>query len=166
PSIPHGNYLNPGTDKEEFLGAFFSNVKIEAGDSFTRPSAGGGGLGDPLKRKPEAVLEDIIDGYVSIERAKKDYGVIVNEIDAELDLYEIELKKTEKHRDYIRKNRKYWITEDTDSVYEKYQAGDIDRLDLVRHYGVVLDYATNKILEKSTQQIRDSFQERTVLHWD
>lgn len=166
PSIPHGNYLNPGTDKEEFLGAFFSNVKIEAGDSFTRPSAGGGGLGDPLNRKPESVLEDIIDGYVSIKRAKKDYGVIINEIDAELDEYEIDLDGTKEQRDYIRKNRKNWITEDIDNVYKKYQAGEIDRLDLVRHYGVVLDYGTDKILEKSTKQIRESFQDRTVPHWN
>ena len=166
PSIPHGNYLNPGTDKEEFLGAFFSNVKIEAGDSFTRPSAGGGGLGDPLNRKTESVLEDIIDGYVSIKRAKKDYGVIINEIDAELDEYEIDLDGTKEQRDYIRKNRKNWITEDIDSVYKKYQAGEIDRLDLVRHYGVVLDYGTDEILEISTKQIRESFQDRTVPHWN
>ena len=119
-----------------------------------------------MKRKVEAVLEDVIDGYVSIKRAKKDYGVIINVIDAELDEYEIDLEGTKEQRDYIRANRKKWITEDIESVYDKYQKGEIDRLDLVRHYGVVLDYGTDQILETSTKQIRQSFQERTVPHWD
>lgn len=80
PSYPHGAWLNPGKENEQFLGAIFSNVKVKEGDSFTRPSAGGGGLGDPLQRSPEAVLEDVIDGYVSIERAEKDYGVVIREL--------------------------------------------------------------------------------------
>src|SRR5690606_31788712 len=90
PSQPHGVRVNPGKENERFLGTVFSNVKVKEGDSFTRPSAGGGGLGDPLERSPEAVLEDVIDGYVSIERAEKDYGVVIREIDRDLDLYEID----------------------------------------------------------------------------
>ena len=84
PSSPHGVWLNKGTDDERFLGAIFSNVEISEGDFFTRPSAGGGGYGDPLERDPDAVCEDVIDGYVTIDRALKDYGVVVEEIDAEL----------------------------------------------------------------------------------
>ena len=38
---------------------------------------GGGGYGDPLTRDPEAVLWDVIEGYVSIDGAKRDYGVVV-----------------------------------------------------------------------------------------
>ena len=38
---------------------------------------GGGGYGDPFTRDPEAVLEDVIEGYVSIEAARRDYGVVV-----------------------------------------------------------------------------------------
>ena len=44
-------------------------VDVGPGDLFTRPSAGGGGFGDPLERDPEAVVEDVADGYVTIERA-------------------------------------------------------------------------------------------------
>lgn len=166
PSIPHGNWLNPGTDKEQFLGAFFSNVKVKKGDSFTRPSAGGGGLGDPLKRDPEAVLEDVIDGYVSIERAKKDYGVVIKEIDAELDLYEILEDETAKEREYIRKNRKNWLMEDPDVVYELYKNGEIDELDLIRRYGVIIDFATDEVLYKSTSQFREMLQKRSAAYWD
>lgn len=38
---------------------------------------GGGGYGDPFKRAPEQVLDDVINGYVSIEAAERDYGVVV-----------------------------------------------------------------------------------------
>jgi N-methylhydantoinase B len=38
---------------------------------------GGGGYGDPLLRDPEAVLADVVDGYVSLEAAARDYGVVI-----------------------------------------------------------------------------------------
>jgi N-methylhydantoinase B len=37
----------------------------------------GGGYGDPLEREPERVLRDVRDGYVTIEGAARDYGVVV-----------------------------------------------------------------------------------------
>jgi len=166
PSNPHGNWLNPGTEKERFLGAFFSDVKVEEGDSFSRPSAGGGGLGDPLKRQTDAVLDDVVDGYVSIERAKKDYGVIIKEIDADLDLYEVLEAETIKEREYIRRNRKKWLKEDVDTVHGLYKNGEIDELDLIRRYGVLIDFATGKILYKSTQQFREMLQKRSVSFWN
>ncbi|MCM3739771.1 hydantoinase B/oxoprolinase family protein [Oceanobacillus luteolus] len=166
PSNPHGNWLNPGTDKEQFLGAFFSNIKVKEGDSFSRPSAGGGGLGDPLKRRTEAVLEDVIDGYVSVERAKKDYGVIIKEIDTELDLYEVLEDETASEREYIRNNRKKWLREDIDTVHELYKNGEIDELDLIRKYGVLVDFANGKVLYKSTGQFREMLEKRSAAYWD
>ena len=69
PSLPHGVWLNRGSEDERFLGSIFSNVPLVPGDRFTRPSAGGGGFGDPLERDPAAVREDVADGYVTLERA-------------------------------------------------------------------------------------------------
>ncbi|HLR65596.1 hydantoinase B/oxoprolinase family protein [Virgibacillus alimentarius] len=166
PSNPHGNWLNPGTDKEKFLGAFFSNLKVEEGDSFSRPSAGGGGLGDPLERDPEDVMEDVIDEYVSIERAKKDYGVVIEEMDADLDQYKIIERETKETREYIRMNRQKWLNEDVHVVHKMYKNGKIDKLDLIRRYGVLIDFATDSVLEKSTQQFRDMLQRRSVAYWD
>jgi N-methylhydantoinase B len=37
----------------------------------------GGGFGDPLTREPERVVRDVRDGYVTIEGASRDYGVVV-----------------------------------------------------------------------------------------
>src|SRR3954453_14242816 len=41
---------------------------------------GGGGVGDPRERDPHAVLEDVVDGYVSIEAAKTLYGVTIRRL--------------------------------------------------------------------------------------
>ncbi len=38
---------------------------------------GGGGWGNPLEREPDRVMVDVRDGYVSIEGAARDYGVVV-----------------------------------------------------------------------------------------
>lgn len=165
PSTPHGAWLNPEKESREFLGAIFSNVKVEKGDSFSRPSAGGGGLGDPLKRDPLAVLEDVIDEYVSIDRAKKDYGVVINEIDRDLDLFEIDEKATAEARQYIQENRQIWIREDMFAVEKMYLDGEIDQLDMVRKYGVIFDYEENKVLPISTAQYREMLEDKMVPHW-
>jgi N-methylhydantoinase B len=38
----------------------------------------GGGWGSPLDRPVEAVVEDVRDGYVNVEQAERDYGVVVD----------------------------------------------------------------------------------------
>ncbi|MCB9151223.1 MAG: hydantoinase B/oxoprolinase family protein [Caldilineaceae bacterium] len=38
---------------------------------------GGGGYGAPGQRDPQAVLADVVNGYVSIEGAARDYGVVI-----------------------------------------------------------------------------------------
>ena len=38
---------------------------------------GGGGVGAAFERSPQAVLDDVRQGYVSVERARSDYGVVV-----------------------------------------------------------------------------------------
>ena len=40
-------------------------------------AAGGGGYGDPAERSPQAVVEDVVDGYVSLESARDDYRVVI-----------------------------------------------------------------------------------------
>jgi N-methylhydantoinase B len=38
---------------------------------------GGGGYGDPFTRDPQRVLDDVVNGYVSIEAAQREYGVVI-----------------------------------------------------------------------------------------
>lgn len=39
-------------------------------------TGGGGGFGPPVERDPHKVREDVLDGYVTLEGAKRDYGVV------------------------------------------------------------------------------------------
>ncbi len=50
---------------------------LERGDSFTHVSAGGGGFGNAFDRDPAAVLEDVLDGKVTVAGAREHYGVVV-----------------------------------------------------------------------------------------
>ena len=39
----------------------------------------GGGYGDPRRRDPQKVLEDVIDGLVTAEAARASYGVVIQD---------------------------------------------------------------------------------------
>lgn len=54
-----------------------SQVFLGDDDEVTLHFPGGGGHGDPFARPVERVLHDVIDGYVSIDRARADYGVVI-----------------------------------------------------------------------------------------
>jgi len=165
PSLPHGVWLNKGSGEERFLGAIFSNVPLRGGDFFTRPSAGGGGFGDPLDREPAEVREDVADGYVSVERALKDYGVAIVEVDAELSEYEVDAEATERERARIRAERLGWLSADAEDVAARYRSGELDVMDLIRQYGVIVDWGTGELLPRTTQGFRDMLGRRAAAHW-
>ena len=48
------------------------------GDVLEFHSAGGGGYGSPLERSPGDVEKDVLYEYISIERARADYGVVID----------------------------------------------------------------------------------------
>ena len=58
----------------------------DPGDRISFISAGGGGYGNPFERNPKAVERDVQYGYISIEKAKQDYGVIIEPDSGTLDL--------------------------------------------------------------------------------
>lgn len=166
PSMPHGLMIQDGaTGEEKWLGSVFSNYKIKSGDKFTRPTAGGGGYGDPMERDPARVLQDVIDEYVSVARAELDYGVVVKVIDADMLEYEVDDAATEKARAHIRKNRVDWARMDPAKVSQMYKDGEINEMDAVRKYAVILDWGTGELMPKSTAQFRESFEKRSVAHW-
>jgi N-methylhydantoinase B len=57
----------------------------QPGTSVMARTAGGGGWGDPFERDPARVLEDVLEGYVSPESARTDYGVAVDLATATVD---------------------------------------------------------------------------------
>ena len=50
---------------------------------------GGGGFGDPRARDPQHVREDVLDGLITAEAARRDYGVAIS-ADGEIDVAETE----------------------------------------------------------------------------
>ena len=48
---------------------------------------GGGGFGDPLNRDPARVRDDVLDGLITAEDARRDYGVAID-AEGEIDLAE------------------------------------------------------------------------------
>jgi N-methylhydantoinase B len=166
PSMPHGlSIKRAGAEEEDWLGSVFSDVPIGSGDVFSRPTAGGGGFGDPLERDPALVLEDVADDYVSIERAAKDYGIVLTVVDAEICAYAVDEAATKATREAIRRQRSRWLATDPEEVAAGYRAGKIDRLDVVRRYAVVLDWDTGALLPVSTGQFREMFHKRTAATW-
>lgn len=52
---------------------------VQKGDIIVALTPGAGGYGNPLLRSPQSVYEDVLDDYVSIEKAREAYGVVVEE---------------------------------------------------------------------------------------
>ena len=48
-------------------------------DLISLKTGGGGGYGDPMERDPGRVLDDVADGYITVEQARNDYGVVIDQ---------------------------------------------------------------------------------------
>ncbi len=69
--------LNPGTAEERELATMSDGNALKKGDLVRIVTSGGGGWGSPFDRPAEDVLGDVLDGFVGIERARADYGVVI-----------------------------------------------------------------------------------------
>jgi N-methylhydantoinase B len=67
--------INPGPGEQVVHGK--ESREFAYGDVISFQQSGAGGYGDPLERDPARVLEDVLDGYVSIGAARADYGVVI-----------------------------------------------------------------------------------------
>ncbi len=70
--------LNPGVRDETEIRPFSDDNPWQAGDMVRIYTAGGGGWGDPLEREIEQVEKDVRGGFVSLESARSEYGVVIN----------------------------------------------------------------------------------------
>ncbi|HLI89673.1 MAG TPA: hydantoinase B/oxoprolinase family protein [Ktedonobacteraceae bacterium] len=62
-------------DGREVVVGKCARYPLKRGEVARLITATGGGWGSPLERPVEEVIEDVRDGYVSLEQAKRDYGV-------------------------------------------------------------------------------------------
>ncbi len=104
--IQAGRYIYPaeglfggktGT-KAQFLvngepGNSYGLTQMKPGDVVTIDAPGGGGYGNPFERDVEMVVNDVKEGYVSIECARNDYGVVIDP-----QTYEVNEKETQNLR--------------------------------------------------------------------
>lgn len=86
PGAPNRLRLRAGTPDEVVVDHTADWVPIQAGERIVYDYGGGGGWGDPLDREPQAVLDDVLDEYVSVEGAMADYGVVLTGSLADLTL--------------------------------------------------------------------------------
>ena len=61
--------------------AKFSGLRVSEGDVACYFSPSGGGYGDPLERPAQQVLEDVLDDFITLEHARKAYGVVLKSAD-------------------------------------------------------------------------------------
>lgn len=78
--------LREGSPEEKVLEEVGANEPLAPGCSYFTQYPGGGGWGDPLERDPSRVREDVLDEYVSLEGARRDYGVVLDPGSLEIDV--------------------------------------------------------------------------------
>ena len=95
-----GKYLIRKPDGKEIVLKSKCTIRMDMGDILIVKTPGGGGYGDPLERDPKSVLMDMINGLVSLDSAKNDYGIFIKP-----KTMEINLKETQKLREKMKKMR-------------------------------------------------------------
>jgi N-methylhydantoinase B len=76
PAQPTRNVLTQDGVTREMPGKFA--VVLHAGDTIRHDQPGGGGFGDPFARDPEAVAADVRNDKVTVEHARREYGVVID----------------------------------------------------------------------------------------
>jgi N-methylhydantoinase B len=77
--------LNPGTADEREIQPVGDGVQLKRGDLLRLETCGGGGWGDPYSRDPVLVQQDVARGFVSLQGALEDYGVVLEPLTLEID---------------------------------------------------------------------------------
>jgi len=67
--------INPGPDEQIVHGK--QSREFVYGDVISFQQSGAGGYGDPLERDPALVLDDVLDECVSVDAARRQYGVVI-----------------------------------------------------------------------------------------
>ncbi len=76
PGLPGSLVVNEGEAGERRLGKI-DVLEVGAGDIVTFRTPGAGGWGDPRERDPASVLADVLNGFVTIDGARQNYGVAI-----------------------------------------------------------------------------------------
>ena len=88
--------INPGPGEEIVHGK--ASREFSYGDVISFQQPGAGGYGDPLRRDPALVLEDVLDDYVSVGAALERYGVVVRGTAPDLAVDELATERVRRER--------------------------------------------------------------------
>ena len=77
--------VNPGRPDQREIAPIADGTLLRRGDVFRMETGGGGGWGHPFDREPDRVRSDVLGGFVSIECAREEYGVVLKGSQCELD---------------------------------------------------------------------------------
>jgi N-methylhydantoinase B len=106
PGAPNQLKLRCGSPHEHIVETTAFYVDHQPGERYEYRYGGGGGWGDPLERDPQKVLDDVLDEYVSVEGARRDYGVVLRgsleNLDLEIDAEATNALRAEMHRNAAR----------------------------------------------------------------
>lgn len=75
-ALPNGMTINKGTPNERAGSGNYN--QLAAGETLDNSTGGGGGWGNPFERDALAVAKDVRNGFVTVEAAAADYGVVVD----------------------------------------------------------------------------------------
>lgn len=104
--LPGGNsacYLEHRDGTKEKLPYSKMTLSVQEGDVISIITPGAGGWGDPLTRDPQKVLWDVKEEFISVERAKECYGVVI--VEKGFREYEIDIEGTNRLREEMIKCR-------------------------------------------------------------
>ena len=90
-----GNYSLVRHGEAEEIVHNRTSKPFNVGDVCSNRTNGGGGFGNPLDRDPAHVREDVLDGYVSVDGAREDYGVVIDPKTLEIDAEETKMLRKE-----------------------------------------------------------------------
>ena len=169
PSMPHGLSITRAGAAKPKSGSAPSSPTCRSGkatSSAVRPPAAAASAIRWSATRPSCI-EDVADDYVSVERAAKDYGVsCITVIDAET----LRIRdRRSRDRRLARERSEASASAGSRPIPRKswpaYRAGEIDELDVMRRYAVMLDWDTGALLPISTGQFREMFHKRSAANW-
>ncbi|MEY3553247.1 MAG: hypothetical protein RL735_1595 [Pseudomonadota bacterium] len=70
--------VNPDTPSAKQLPTRYADYPLKGGDRFRLETPGGGGFANGYTRDPALVLRDLREGYVTLQGAQRDYGVVAS----------------------------------------------------------------------------------------
>jgi N-methylhydantoinase B len=98
PALGSGLIYDWQGEGEVEIGVMRSGVALAKDRAIRYWEGGGGGWEDPRTRPVEWVLDDVADGFVSVEAARELYGVALILVDEDAVLYEVDEPETARLR--------------------------------------------------------------------